>query len=282
MNSAIQERVGKMLKLWKLMACAGVLLAVWGAAIIGLDASALVLMSNAAPTASAFDQGDDIIVPDGGAAPVIAPTQSTPGEQPTMRALMTLPSLSSGESATATPMVSPSSTPIQMGLPERLIIPAIKLDAPIVEAGFRYIKYQGKIYPQWIVPNSYSVGWSTTSARPGDGGNTVLFGHHNEFGEVFGHLVDLQVNDVITLSSGERDFRYVIALKLIMPERNEPIEIRLQNASWILPSQDERLTLLTCWPQTTNTHRLIIVAVPITPENLKKYSLSPRLIPSAP
>jgi LPXTG-site transpeptidase (sortase) family protein len=29
-----------------------------------------------------------------------------------------------------------------------------------------------------------------------------------------------------------------------------------------MPSTDERLTLITCWPYETNTHRLIIVALP--------------------
>jgi sortase A len=49
---------------------------------------------------------------------------------------------------------------------------------------------------------------------------------------------------------------------MILKELGEPIEVRYQNARWILPSLDERLTLVTCWPKTGNTHRLIIVAFP--------------------
>ena len=37
----------------------------------------------------------------------------------------------------------------------------------------------------------------------------------------------------------------------------------MENAAWIMPSEDERLTLVTCWPYTSNTHRLIIVARPV-------------------
>jgi len=37
----------------------------------------------------------------------------------------------------------------------------------------------------------------------------------------------------------------------------------LQNARWIMASSDERLTLVTCWPAYSNTHRLILVAKPI-------------------
>jgi hypothetical protein len=43
---------------------------------------------------------------------------------------------------------------------------------------------------------------------------------------------------------------------------DESLEIRLDNGRWILPTEDERLTLVTCWPEDSNSHRLIIVAVP--------------------
>jgi sortase A len=40
------------------------------------------------------------------------------------------------------------------------------------------------------------------------------------------------------------------------------LEIRMANAEWLGGTDDERLTLVTCWPQKSNTHRLIIVARP--------------------
>lgn len=43
------------------------------------------------------------------------------------------------------------------------------------------------------------------------------------------------------------------------------VDVRMDNARWILPSTDERLTLVTCWPAKSNTHRLIIVASPHVP-----------------
>jgi sortase A len=39
-------------------------------------------------------------------------------------------------------------------------------------------------------------------------------------------------------------------------------EKRLENARWIGPFPDERLTLVTCWPYTNNTHRVIVIAKP--------------------
>jgi hypothetical protein len=48
----------------------------------------------------------------------------------------------------------------------------------------------------------------------------------------------------------------------IVPEKDQPLEVRRENARWIGPSNDERLTLVTCWPRHDNTHRLILVALP--------------------
>jgi hypothetical protein len=49
---------------------------------------------------------------------------------------------------------------------------------------------------------------------------------------------------------------------MILPEKGESLERRLENARWLLRSTDERLTLVTCWPATSNTHRLILIALP--------------------
>jgi sortase (surface protein transpeptidase) len=51
-------------------------------------------------------------------------------------------------------------------------------------------------------------------------------------------------------------------LTMLMPERFKSLTVRLDNARWILPTKDERLTLITCWPAKSNTHRVIIVALP--------------------
>ncbi len=44
---------------------------------------------------------------------------------------------------------------------------------------------------------------------------------------------------------------------------SEASAIRIANAKYIQPTEDERITLVTCWPYTNNTHRLIIVARPL-------------------
>jgi len=234
------------------------------------------------PTLSPFDQTDDIILPKDGSAPVvIVPTlhPNIPDLQKDQTQSATQPATGQDMAAST---LSLTGTPVPIWVPDRIVIPAIQLDAPAIPATLRTIAYLGKNYPQWKAPNFFAAGWAPTSASLGVIGNTVLFGHHNEDGEVFAHLVDLQVGDLILVYSGEKKFTYTVALKMILPERNEPVDIRLQNARWILPSADERLTLLTCWPYTSNTHRLIIVAIPISVDNLKNYPLIPRLTPLAP
>jgi len=91
----------------------------------------------------------------------------------------------------------------------------------------------------------------------------VINGHHNEYGEVFGKLVDLQVGDFVYVYSRGEKFAFVIANRMILPERFQPVNVRLENARWINPTDDVRLTLITCWPKESNTHRLILVGRPV-------------------
>lgn len=160
---------------------------------------------------------------------------------------------------------SSSLAPLPTGMvPDRIVIPDIHLDAPIKKIPYRLIKDDttGFVYQQWAVPNERAAGWQPTSALLGEPGNTVLDGHHNVNGMVFRYLVDLQPGATIELFSGHMEFKYTITNKMILPERNEPLSVRFSNAQWLLPSSDERITLVTCWPFTSNTHRLIVVAVP--------------------
>ncbi len=209
-----------------------------------------------------------------GAAPTLPPrapdmmneTQSPQWtEIPTIQSTSAVPTSPpfTGLAPAAVEAAPPAAGPGPIWIPDRIVIPAIKLDAPVVPATFRDFWFQAQLYGQWVAPNSFDVGRLTTSAPLGVVGNTVLIGHHNDYGEVFGHLVDLHVGDVIQVYSGDKEFVYEIALKMILPERDQPLEVRLKNAQWIASSQDERLTLVTCWPQDNNTHRLVIVATPV-------------------
>ncbi len=163
--------------------------------------------------------------------------------------------------ATATPLPSPTVDPASL-VPTRMVIPTIDLDTPVVAVGWETREINGQVVSNWIVPDAFAAGWHENSAVPGQVGNTVINGHHNIYGEVFRDLEDLEAGDEIRLSAGETVHYYSVTARHILKEKGEPLEVRIENASWILPSQDERLTLVTCWPYTNNTHRLIIVATP--------------------
>ena len=151
-----------------------------------------------------------------------------------------------------------------LDIPERIVIEKINLDAPVKMARSVNVTVDEKEVTQFLVPEEFAAGWHEGSAPLGNIGNTVISGHHNAFGKVFEHLVDLEIGDSIILLSGPKQFDYIIANRMILPEKDEPLEVRLNNGRWILQSNDERLTLVTCWPEKSNTHRLILVAVPAT------------------
>lgn len=146
--------------------------------------------------------------------------------------------------------------------PQRLIIPTIDLDAQIIPVQSQELEVEGKIFQQWLAPDSQSVGWHFNSANIGSPGNTVLNGHHNIHGQVFRRLSELQISDRIQIQADGQIYEYVVGTILILPEKHQSLETRLSNAQWIQSSDDERVTLITCWPYDSNTHRVIVVAIP--------------------
>jgi sortase A len=202
-------------------------------------------------------------------AVVLQPTATATAPPP-----ITLPptEVQTGEEATPeatpepTPTPSPTPTPDPASLmPTWLSIPTLDLEAPIVEVGWETQEISGQLVSSWIVPDSYAAGWHKTSAPPGQGGNVVLNGHHNIHGELFRDLEDLQPGDEIIVQAGETAHYYSVAARHILEEKGQPVEVRTKNAEFILPTEYERLTIVTCWPYTNNTHRLIIVALSTQP-----------------
>jgi sortase A len=99
----------------------------------------------------------------------------------------------------------------------------------------------------------------------------VLNGHHNIRGQVFRYLVELDAGDLVGVEAGGHTSVYIVTEKHILKEKGEPIDVRRRNAEWIGPTSDERLTMVTCWPYTDNTHRLVVVAKPATAAQAKEY-----------
>jgi sortase A len=129
--------------------------------------------------------------------------------------------------------------------------------------GWETVDHDGTMVSEWVVPKN-AAGWHLNSAMPGHEENVVLSGHHNVKGKVFRYVVDLEPGDEITLYAGDTAYVYVVAEKYILKESGMPLRTRKKNAQWIMPSGDERLTLVTCWPYEWpgNSHRVIVVARP--------------------
>lgn len=146
--------------------------------------------------------------------------------------------------------------------PTRLVISSVGIDSSIIPVGWNMIEKDGLQYSIWQVAD-FAVGWHKTTAALGQPGNTVMAGHHNVNGEVFRDLVNVEVGDTVVAYAGDRKYEYSVELKTIVKEKGEPAEVRRRNAHWIAPTDDERLTFVTCWPYTNNTHRVIVVAKPV-------------------
>lgn len=139
----------------------------------------------------------------------------------------------------------------------RIASPNIKLDTSVYEV---YINRKTNV---WEVAD-YAAGHNFNSKNPGEGGNIVLAGHNNWRGEVFRYLEFLKPGDLIqvwTLEGKEYDYRVTDVQKL--KEAGVSMAQRIKNASVMNATDHEQLTLITCWPYTTYTHRLIVTALPV-------------------
>ena len=145
--------------------------------------------------------------------------------------------------------------------PTRIVIPAIKLDAPVIPVPMVY--KDGDPAAQYIVADYRVAGWHADSARLGEVGNLVMNGHHNVYGRVFEHLKDLRPGDAIIVYGNQRVITYTLTERHLLLERGVSIDVRMEHARFLQPTTEQILTLITCWPPTDYSHRLILVARPV-------------------
>jgi sortase A len=123
------------------------------------------------------------------------------------------------------------------------------------------VQIDGQTRTEWIV-DDHNVGWNSTSARPGAGGNIVFTGHNDTNGGVFRRLAEVQQGDEIRVLAGGQERSYVVTETHVVLEKGVSYEQRQENGVWIGAFPDERVTMVTCYPPGNNTHRLIVVAKP--------------------
>ena len=146
--------------------------------------------------------------------------------------------------------------------PTRIVIPSLGIDGPVIAVAEQRIEVGGQLQVSWEVPNEYAAGWHEKSALMGERGNMVLNGHNTSYGEIFRDLYTLEIGDEIIVHSEELSRTYIVSETLILPEAGQPMEVRLANARYVMPTDDDRLTLVTCHPYGSLRNRLIVIATP--------------------
>lgn len=153
-----------------------------------------------------------------------------------------------------------AASPVTIGAPARLSIPAIDLDQAVVAVGL-----DSRGAP--IVPD-HDIGWYNQSAMPGQGENIVFWGHVLRFRNApripapFARLKQLQLGDRLTLYDGAGNARSYVVTRQVWAK---PYEVE-----YILPQGSERVTLVSCiGDQVVSdgevvdmSHRLITIAEP--------------------
>ena len=149
----------------------------------------------------------------------------------------TIPSHLRGLVEGEAPLTVPIPTPGPEA-PTRIVIPAIEVDALVVE---------GDTWEQLKL----GVGHHLNTADPGERGNMVLSAHNDIYGETFRHLADLELGDEVIIYAGEQPYRYIVRAKQIV----EPTEV-----SVLTPTTRPAATLISCYPYMVDTHRIVVIA----------------------
>ena len=165
---------------------------------------------------------------------VVLPGGHTPPDSPGGPAPEEIPAHLRDLVGKITPLPLPTPGPEQA---MRIQIPAIGVDAPVVEGDDWEALKQG-------------AGHHAGSANPGESDNCVISAHNDIFGEIFRNLPDLDLGDEIFVYTASQVYRYVVTQKRII----EPTEV-----SVMYPTSSPVLTLLSCYPYSIDTHRIVVI-----------------------
>ena len=172
----------------------------------------------------------------------------------------------------ATPLPTLTVTPVPTALPPplapiRLSIPVINLNISIQEIfPTEKLLTGGESRLVWELP-PFAVGHYDSSGSPGGGRNIVLIGHNNTEGEVFRDLDKLQLEDDVTLFTEQSEFHYRVQKKYLIPYLGAELEGDRKLQSFAEPQSSEMITMISCWPYATNSHRIVIIAIPLDDGN---------------
>ena len=176
---------------------------------------------------------------------------ASPAGEPTTHATTTQPAAvtvtSTSTTTTTVTMAAPSGSPARW-----LVIPAIGVDTPVVEARLEN--------GQWQVPK-FIAGHLQGTAQPGAGHNVAMAGHIQSIssGNVFAELSQLVPGDAITVTTVDGQTLHY-AVSAVEQVKNTDLSV-------VQPGDQETLTLITCsgtWDAAAHdyTERTVAIAYP--------------------
>lgn len=139
-----------------------------------------------------------------------------------------------------------------------LSVPGINLETPVISLSPRQFDSGVTRLP---VPNSFSVAWDATSSQPGLPGNTVITGHNNFYGGVFGDLQYIGIGAEVAVWTDVGVMSYTVRSATLIEEDSLTLAERRENArQWLADTPHDQLTLITCGPGKEDSHRFIVIA----------------------
>jgi sortase A len=97
-----------------------------------------------------------------------------------------------------------------------------------------------------------AIGWMTSTAFPGEKGNTVMAGHRSHtYGQFFHRLNEIENGDTIKVETTSGPIIYRVYEKVV---------VKPDNLSVLDAKKEEEITLITCEPLYSDEFRLIVRA----------------------
>jgi LPXTG-site transpeptidase (sortase) family protein len=124
--------------------------------------------------------------------------------------------------------------------------------------------------PQFdIVTPRDDVGFYALTDKIGAGGNSVMVGHVYP-GRVFNRLLEAQVGQIVRITDEHYEEHYYRIQEIIrFPYEVGDEDDRALGFQYMYDDSEERLTLVTCYPEYEWTHRFVVRAVPLTEEEIE-------------
>lgn len=193
-----------------------------------------------------------LVLADGRRIPLIQPTpaadvlETQPSTASTPKNESTAQPSASASTSAIEPQQAPISTTARPDLlpPERIEIPRIDLDRPVVLAD------------KDSLPRFKGAGWFIGSGWPGVAGNMVLFDHCTPEYGIFGRLTELRPGDEFSVFTADQEYRYRV---------RSSRQTTRKDVAVLAPTDNATATLITCTgppgpDAQTSAGRLVVTA----------------------